>query len=73
LKIPQPDFKIICFEYSCFSELKSNSALAAQRAANVQTYLTAELKKLKFKKTIGVSVVAKISGALAAIKVVGGK
>ncbi|MEY2815697.1 MAG: hypothetical protein RJA78_273 [Actinomycetota bacterium] len=48
-------------------------AISGQRAAIVQAYLVAELKKLKSSKTIGISVVAKASGASAAIKVVGGK
>ena len=48
-------------------------AVSGQRAAAIQAYLVAELKKLKSSKTIGISVVAKTTGASAAIKVVGGK
>lgn len=48
-------------------------ALTAQRAANVQAFLTAELKKLKSKAVVGISVVAKTTGGSATIKVNGGK
>lgn len=51
----------------------NNFALATKRAVAVQTYLSAELKKLKSKKVIGLSVQVKTTGGTTAIKVNGGK
>ncbi len=51
----------------------SNFAVATKRAIAVQAYLSAELKKLKSKKVIGLSLQVKTTGSTTAIKVNGGK